>query len=149
MSKSTQVYEYFLRAKPEQVWSALTKPEVTEKYFFGTRVELEAKPGGKLEYRLPNGMLMMDGQVKAAEPKAKLVASWRIHYDPSARGETSTVTWQLEPRGDYATKLTLTHELEEAPNTAESVGEGGWSLVLSALKTLLETNAPLQVGPPD
>lgn len=144
---TTQTYETFLRATPEQVWDAITKPEHTEHYFFGTRVSLDPKPGGMIAYRMPDGSPVVDGEVKSITPGKELVHTWRAHYDPTAKGEVSTVTWRIEPLGE-ATKLTAIHELAEAPHTAANVGSGGWSLVLSSMKTLLETGRPLAVGRP-
>lgn len=144
MSSTQQTYEIFVRATPEATWAAITQPESTERYFFGTRVEMALEPEGAVRYA-GHGMTMVDGQVLAVEPGASLTTSWRVHYDPSCAGEESTVTWRVEPRGE-ATKLTVVHELAGAPNTAKNVGKDGWSLVLSGLKTLLETGAPLEVA---
>ena len=71
--------------------------------------------------------------------------TWRALYDPETASEPfSRVTWEIEPQEGGVTKLTVVHDqLEAAPKTAESVA-GGWSYVLSGLKTLLETGEPLQ-----
>jgi hypothetical protein len=94
---------------------------------------------------VPGGPLLVDGEVTAARAPAELRHSWRVHFDPRCAGEVSEVTWRIERRGE-ATKLTLIHELASAPATAENVGSDGWSMVLSGLKTLLETGEPLAVG---
>lgn len=138
-----QTYELFIRATPQQVWDAITRPEHTERYFFGTHVSLT---GERIEYRAGDA-LMVDGEILRAEPGRELATTWRVHYDPSCAGEVSTVTWRIEPRGE-ATKLTAIHELGAAPHTAKNVGSDGWSLVLSGMKTLLETGAPLVVARP-
>jgi uncharacterized protein YndB with AHSA1/START domain len=137
-----QVYELFFRATPDRVWSAMTRPEDTEQYFFGTRVAVDQRKGGAIRWAMADGMLMVDGEVQSVRPQEELVHTWRIHYDPTAAGEVSTVTWRLEPRGPV-TKVTLTHDLDGAPATGKSVSTDGWSLVLSGLKTLVETGAPL------
>jgi uncharacterized protein YndB with AHSA1/START domain len=147
MTHSTeQTYETFLRASPDQVWDALTNPEHTERYFFGTRISIEPRAGGAIAYRLPDGALMVDGEIQSIRPGTELVHTWRSHYDPSSAGEVSKVTLRLEPRGD-ATKLTVIHDLASAPRTAKGVASEGWSTVLSSMKTLLETGAPLSIGP--
>jgi hypothetical protein len=57
------------------------------------------------------------------------------------------VTWEIEPQEGGYCKLTVTHDrLEGAPKTAASVSDGGWMMVLSGLKTLLETGEPLASG---
>lgn len=145
MTTSTQTYETFFRASPAAVWEAITSPEQTEKYFFGTRIALEPREGGRMAYAAGPATLV-DGEVRAITVGQRLVTTWRVHYDPSCAGEVSEVEWRLEPRGE-ATLLVATHRLEGAPNTARNVGTEGWSVVLSGMKTLLETGAPLVVAP--
>ncbi|MBX7192785.1 MAG: SRPBCC domain-containing protein [Sandaracinaceae bacterium] len=142
---STQTYETFLRATPEAVWAAMTSPEQTEIYFFGSRVALEPRVGGRLVYTAGPAALV-DGEVLALEPRHRLVTTWRVQYDPACAGEVSEVEWLLEARGE-ATRLLVTHRLASAPNTAKNVGSEGWSVVLSGMKTLLETGKPLVIAP--
>ena len=79
-----------------------------------------------------------------SDPPRRLVHTWRSVYDPDLAAETPTrVTWENEPQPSGVSKLTVVHdELKNAPKTAEHVS-GGWSFILSSLKTLLETGAPL------
>lgn len=142
-----QVYELFIRTTPEKLWQAITDPAFTRQYFFGTAVSAELRAGGAIVYTFPDGSTAVDGVVAEAEPPRRLVHTWNIRYDAALAKETSRVTWLIEPWGD-ACKLTATHELDGAPGTAKSIGTNGWSLVLSGLKTLLETGAPLVVTPP-
>jgi uncharacterized protein YndB with AHSA1/START domain len=139
---TTQVYNVFIKATPEQIWEAITEPEFTEKYFYGARIETS---GGRRVSRGPNGELWGDEPILESEPPRRLVHQWRSQYDPElAAEEPSRVTWEIEPQdGGYAL-LTVTHDqLEGAPKTAESVSGPGWMMVLSGLKTLLETGKPL------
>ena len=87
---------------------------------------------------------LVDGEVLEASPPTKLVTTWRALYDPDTAKEPHTrVSWEIQPAGDGIVQLTVVHDgLEDAPKTAESVA-GGWSYVLSGLKTVLETGAPL------
>jgi uncharacterized protein YndB with AHSA1/START domain len=73
------------------------------------------------------------------------VHGWRSTYSPElAVEEPSRVTWEVEPQENGTTLLTVTHDqLEGAPKTAASVSGPGWMMVLSGLKTLLETGKPL------
>ena len=142
---TTQTYETFFRASPAAVWAAITSPEQSEQYFFGTRVALEARVGGRLVYTAGPATLV-DGEVLALEAGQRLVTTWRVHYDPSCAGEVSEVEWKLEARGE-ATRLLVTHRLDRAPNTAKNVGSEGWSVVLSGMKTLIETGKPLVLAP--
>ena len=145
-AQTTQVYSVFIRATPEQVWDAITKPEFTTRYFHGTRIESTFEPGAPyLSLAGDGGETLVDGEVLESDPPRMLKHTWRALYDPETASEPfSRVTWEIEAQEGGVTKLTVIHDqLEAAPKTAESVA-GGWSYVLSGLKTLLETGEPLQ-----
>jgi uncharacterized protein YndB with AHSA1/START domain len=136
---STQVYSVFIRATPEQIWDAITKPEFSEQYFYGARIEVK---GGRRYSKV--GEMAWDEEVLEEDPPSKLVHRFTAAYDPDMAAEdASRVTWEIEPQDGGITKLTVVHDqLESAPKTAESVA-GGWMYILSGLKTLLETGKPL------
>jgi uncharacterized protein YndB with AHSA1/START domain len=140
-AQTTQVYSVFIKATPEQIWDAITKPEFTHKYFFGSHVTVTAD-----EYRSVNGEGndLVRGRVLEIDPPRRLVHSWLALYDPETAAEDdSRVSWEIEAQDGGYSKLTFVHDqLEGAPKTAASVA-GGWSFVLSGLKTLLETGEPL------
>jgi len=138
---TTQVYQLFIKATPEQIWDAITNSEKTPKYFFASRVELA---DGRRRAFGPDGSLWGDEEILEMDPPRRLVHGWRGLYDPAfAEEETSRVTWEIEPQEGGYSKLTLVHDrLEGAPKTAASVA-GGWMLVLSGLKTLVETGEGL------
>ena len=143
--QTTQVYSVFIRATPEEVWDAITRPEFTTKYFFGSSVESTWEAGAPLEgWTADHSMQLVDGKIIEADRPRLLRHSWRALYDPETAAEQhSRVTWEIEEQDGGVTKLTVVHdELEAAPRTAESVA-GGWMFVLSGLKTLLETGEPL------
>ena len=144
--QATQVYAVFIRATPEQVWDAITKPEFTMRYFHGTRIESTFEPGAPYLSLAGDGdETLVDGEVLESDPPRMLKHTWRALYDPETASEPfSRVTWEIEAQEGGVTKLTVVHDqLEAAPKTAASVA-GGWSYVLSGLKTLLETGEPLQ-----
>jgi len=152
----TQVYRVFIKAKPQAIWDAITQPEWAEKYGYGCRVEYDLRPGGA--YRALASRPMKDhgapdviivGEVVEADPPRKLVQTWHPIWDPREAAEAVTrLTWEItEEQG--VCKLTVTHDVTGAPWVAAMVaGEmkdagGGWSWVLSDLKTLLETGKAL------
>ena len=147
MTQTTvQVYQVFIRATPEQIWEAITKPEFTAKYFHGSLVESAFVPGAKYQgWSTDHSQLWVDGVVEEADPPHKLVHGWRALYDPeTAVEEPSRVSWEIEQQDGGYCKLTVVHDrLEGAPKTAASVSGAGWMFVLSGLKTLLETGEPL------
>jgi uncharacterized protein YndB with AHSA1/START domain len=137
---TTQVYAVFIRATPEQVWDAITKPAFTERYFHGVRIEVR---DGRRYSAMRD--IAWDEEVLEEDPPRRLVHRWVSYYDDEmAAEEPSRVTWEIEPQEDGTTLLTLVHDqLEGAPKTAEGVCGTGWMYVLSGLKTLLETGQPL------
>lgn len=143
--ETTQVYRVFIKASAQQVWDAITKPEFTTRYFHGARVDTTAKKGASLRYYGPDDSLWGDDVILEADPPHKLVATWTALWDPdTANEEPSRVTWEIDERDGGMCLLTVVHDrLEGAPNTAAKVGGEGWMMVLSGLKTLLETGEPL------
>jgi uncharacterized protein YndB with AHSA1/START domain len=145
-NESRLVYELFLRTSPEKLWQALTDGDMTPNYFFGTRVKSSFQPGAPIVFEMPDGAPAVSGKIVEATTGQRLTHTWKTEYDPALRDELSTVTYVIEPRGT-ASKLTVTHDVSSAPKTAQHVGVGqdGWSVVLSSLKTLLETGTPLEL----
>ena len=143
---ATQIYRLFIRTTPTTLWDAITTPEFTVKYFYGSAVDTEGVPDGRFHYHSPDGtQLWSDGTVLEWDPPRRLVHTWRSLYQPEARDEpASRVTWEIDERDGYCL-LTVVHDrLDESPITAENVGGEGWMLILSGLKTLLETGQPMQ-----
>jgi uncharacterized protein YndB with AHSA1/START domain len=140
-AQTTQVYRVFIKATPEAVWEAITKPEFTSQYFHG--VTIETTPEERFSYQ--GGELRNTVEVLEYDPPRRLVHGWVSYYDPEmAAEEPSRVTWEIEPQEGGYSLLTLVHDrLEGAPKTAEGVSGAGWMMVLSGLKTLLETGEPL------
>jgi uncharacterized protein YndB with AHSA1/START domain len=139
---TTQVYRVFIKATPEQIWEAIVSPEFTQRYFHGARVENTAERHRSLS---PDGDVWGDSATREFEPPRRLVHGWRSMYDEElAAEEESRVTWEIETQEGGYCMLTVTHDqLEGAPKTAASVAGAGWMMVLSGLKTLLETGEPL------
>ena len=140
-AQATQVYQVFIKATPEAIWEAMTKPEFTSRYFHG--VTVETTPEERRSYQ--GSELKNVVEVLEHEPPRRLVHSWVSYYDPElAAEEPSRVSWEIELQEGGYSLLTVTHDrLEGAPKTAESVSGTGWMMVLSGLKTLLETGEPL------
>jgi uncharacterized protein YndB with AHSA1/START domain len=155
----TQVYRVYIRTTPQAIWDAITKPEWSQRYGYGGSVEIDLRPGGAFRALASDEMravgapeVAVDGEVIEADPPRKLVQTWRMRMDDNLAAEGFTrLTYEIEERADGVTKLTVIHDLEGAPQLAnllsggsESTGAGGgWSWVLSDLKSLLETGDPL------
>jgi uncharacterized protein YndB with AHSA1/START domain len=142
---TTQVYQVFIKASPEQIWDAITKPEFTTRYFYGSAVDSTLEPGSPfVSWTSDRSQKLVDGEVLESERPRRLSHTWRALYDEETAAEPhSRVSWEIEPQEGGVTRLTVVHDrLEAAPKTALSVA-GGWPFVLSGLKTLLETGEPL------
>jgi uncharacterized protein YndB with AHSA1/START domain len=162
---ATQIYRVYIKATPQAIWNAITDPEWTQRYGYGGRGELELRPGGAYRGLTSEAMRSMgapdvgvDGEVIEVDPPHKLVQTWRMLMDQDLAAEGFTrLTYEIAEAAGGVTKLTVIHELEGAPKLAllmsggmEDQGAGGgWSWVLSGLKTLLETGAPLDTHPHD
>ena len=140
-AQATQVYQVFIKATPEAIWDAITKPEFTSKYFHG--VTIETTPEERRSYH--DSELKNVGEVMEYDPPRRLVHGWQSRYNPEFADEPeSRVTWEIERQEGGYCLLTVTHDqLEGSPKTAESVSGTGWMMVLSGLKTLLEVGQPL------
>lgn len=138
MSTNTtkHVYEIILNTTPEGVWRALTDGKVTEKYFFGSRVESKWTAGSSYRYVDTQGTLSSDGKIVEIDPQSHLKMTWVPAWLPGTA--PSTLSWDLQAL-DSLTLLTLTHsDIDDA--TFDSAGmHVGWIFVLSSMKTLLET----------
>jgi uncharacterized protein YndB with AHSA1/START domain len=156
---TTQVYRVYIKATPQAIWDAITKPEWTERFGYGGRVEYQLRPGGAYRAFTSEEMrahgapeLAIDGEVIEADPPRKLVQTWRMLMDAGMAAEGFTrLTYEIAERDGGLSRLTVIHELGGAPRLAallagewedEGAG-GGWSFVLSSLKTLLETGDSL------
>jgi uncharacterized protein YndB with AHSA1/START domain len=137
-----KVFEIYIKTTPERLWEAITNPEMRQKYTFGVRVESDWRPGSRYEGSAGSGtvspsMKIMEGENLEVDPPRRLVQSFRALWSDDVKREgTSRVTWEIERVGDSC-RLTVTHDqLREGAN-----GElyGGWPMILSGLKTLLET----------
>jgi uncharacterized protein YndB with AHSA1/START domain len=152
---TTQVFRIYIKATPQAIWDAITKPEWTQRYGYRGVAEYELRPGGKYRALAPAEMqamgmpeVVVDGEVLEADPPRKLVQTWRALWDEEIASEGPTrVTFDIEEDDEGFTRVTVTHELEGAPMHAAQVtslaklheGGGGWAWILSDLKTLLET----------
>ncbi len=133
-----KIFEIYIKTSPERLWEAITDPDIRSKYSFGTHAESDWTAGASLRVTHPraDGPLG-EGEILESGPPRRLVQTMRALWSDDVRGEgTSRVTWEIEPVGDSC-RLVVTHDqLREGAN-AELYG--GWPMILSGLKTWLET----------
>jgi uncharacterized protein YndB with AHSA1/START domain len=134
-----KVFEIYIKATPERVWEAITTPEIRARYNFGAGVTSDWTPGSRHEMAHPKvpGGLLGDGVNLEVDPPRRLVQTMNALWGEDVKSEgTSRVTWEVEPVGDSC-RVTVTHDqLREGANDQLY---GGWPMILSGLKTWLET----------
>ncbi len=137
-----RVFEIYIKTTPERCWEAITDPDIRAKYNFGASVNSEWKPGSPLSLSSPNApSLLGDGEVVEVDPPRRLVHTMRALWSDDVRDEGfSRVTWEIEPVGDSC-RLTVTHD--QLREGAHPELYGGWPMILSGLKTWLETGEQL------
>jgi len=157
-STTVQINRIYIKATPQAIWDAITRPEWTEKYGYGGRVDYDLRPGGSFRSISDAAMqqagmpaCLVDGEVIEADEPHRLVLNWRMLMDPEIAAEGFTrLTYEIKEWDGFCS-LTVTHELEDAPKLAMIVGGvfegegagGGHAWILSDLKSLLETGGPL------
>ena len=143
-----QVFEVYIRTKPETLWAAITQPEFTKLYFMDAELRSDLKVGSRMAYCLPDGDAITDGKIIEIEPQRRLVQTWVGLVPPeSERDPESKVTWEITQLGDTCL-LRVVHE-HYAGVTRTSTGTAhGWNIIFSGLKTLLETGSPLHIPSP-
>jgi uncharacterized protein YndB with AHSA1/START domain len=139
MAESRFLYVTYIRTSPDKLWTALTDPEFTRKYWSGVRAESEWRAGAPWRLVLPDGRVADTGEIVEADPPRRLVIKWRNEFRPELKEEGySRCTMEIEPL-DGAVKLTVTHAIEHPQSKLIEAVSGGWPAVLSNLKSLLET----------
>jgi uncharacterized protein YndB with AHSA1/START domain/DNA-binding transcriptional ArsR family regulator len=163
-SPMEKVFEIYIKTTPERLWKAITDPEIRSKYNFGAGVRSDWTPGSRLEVGTPKGggLLLGEGEVLVVDPPRRLVHTMRALWSDDVKSEGfSRVTWEIEPvdaafarghtsaafarsdvpPGGDSCRLTVTHDqLREGANEELY---GGWPMILSGLKTWLETGQSL------
>jgi len=137
-SPMEKVFEIYIRTTPESLWEAITDGEARSKYNFGARVASEWTQGSRYELSAGDGAVpLCEGENLEVDPPRRLVQSANFLWSDDVKREgTSRITWEIEQVEDSC-RLTVTHDqLREGANDELY---GGWPMILSGLKTWLET----------
>jgi uncharacterized protein YndB with AHSA1/START domain/biotin operon repressor len=133
-----KVFEIYIKTTPERLWEAIIDGDTRSKYHFGTRTSSDWTTGSHYQQTAREGTLVLsEGENLEVDPPRRLVQSMQAMWGEDVKSEgTSRVTWEIQPVGDSC-RLTVTHDqLREGANDQIY---GGWPMILSGLKTLLET----------
>jgi uncharacterized protein YndB with AHSA1/START domain len=132
------VFETYIKTTPERLWEAITDPEMRAKYSFGVRTDSDWAPGSPYKASVPGVIDIAEGENLEVDPPRRLVQSFRALWSDDVKSAgSSRVTWEIEPVGSSC-RLRVTHD--QLADDANSELYGGWPMILSGLKTLLETD---------
>lgn len=141
-NKAEFVYVTYINSTAEKVFKALTAPEMTRKYWAHLNVS-DWKVGSPWKHEDANdGTIHLVGKVIESDPPRRLVISWAFPADKDSEAKHTRVTFLVEP-GPNAVRLTVMHEDLEPGSDMEKGIRRGWPVVLSNLKTLLETGSSM------
>jgi DNA-binding transcriptional ArsR family regulator len=137
-----KVFEIYIKTTPEQLWEAITDSEMRQAYSFGVGVQSDWTPGSHYEATHPAaGITISEGENLEVDPPNRLVQSFNALWGDDVKSEgTSRVTWEIEQVADSC-RLIVTHD--QLRDGANDQLFGGWPMILSGLKTLLETGETL------
>ena len=140
MSKAEFVYVTTI----DKLWQALTAGEITRRYWFGIKARSSYERGTPWRLVAPDGRVFDSGEVLESDPPRHLAISWRHELDPALRAEgLSRASYSLEANGDMV-KSTVVHSSDASPSKLVEAVSQGWPLVLSSLKSLMETGQSLE-----
>lgn len=141
MEKPAHVYKTYVNATAAKVWRAITDPDQTAQYFYGTRVDSEWEVGSAITYHYPDGTLASDGQILSIDPPKRIEMTFRPLWDENLKAEGAVrEVWSISEVNGM-TELTI--ELYDiGARTLEEFKEG-LPYIISGLKSLVETGQPL------
>ncbi len=136
----TLVATIVIEATPERVWQAIVDPEQSRRWFFGGLVRSDWQVGASIEWVDADGASLIAGEITALEEGVRLAHTFSATWSPeTAADPISAYEWLLEPLGEGLTRVTVTHTGVPAGTAPENQVDGGTSLVISSLKTFVET----------
>ena len=137
------VYTTYITSTPQKVWDAITTPEFARQYWGHGNVS-DWKPGSKWEMVRADGGVQMTGEVLESRPPSRLVLSWVSPENLGNKSEYSRVTFQIEATGPVV-RLDVVHDQLKAGSEMSRGISKGWPMVLSGLKSFLETGTAADI----
>jgi uncharacterized protein YndB with AHSA1/START domain len=138
---SMTMFEIYIKTTPERLWEAITSEQMRKRYSFGVGTVSDWTKGSEYRSSVPGVIDIASGENLEVDPPRRLVQSFNALWSEEVKGEgTSRVTWEIEPVGTSC-RLRVTHD--QLSEDANNELYGGWPMILSGLKTLLETGEDL------
>jgi len=143
MDPIDHVYTVFIKAPPERVWQAITDGDDTIRYYYGTRVVSDWAAGAPIRYDYPDGSVAADGEIMAIDSGREVTMTFHPRWSPEIDAEGPVrMTWSVDGTDDGGSRLTVTSALVPGSRT-DAEFRDGVAFIVSGLKTLVETGAPL------
>ena len=140
-SHGTAVFEIYIKTTPDRLWEAITDPEMRAKYSFGVSTTSDWTQGSSYTAGVPGVVDIGEGENLEVDPPNRLVQTFTALWSDEVKAVgPSRVTWEIRKVGDSC-QLTVIHD--QLPIEASGELYGGWPMILSGLKTLLETGEHL------
>ena len=140
-SHGTAVFEIYIKTTPERLWEAITDPEMRAKYSFGVAINSDWTQGSTYSSGVPGVIEIAEGENVEVDPPNRLVQTMTALWSDEVKAVgQSRVTWEIRKVGDSC-QLTVIHD--QLPIDVSGELYGGWPMILSGLKTLLETGEHL------
>jgi uncharacterized protein YndB with AHSA1/START domain len=140
-STGTAVFEIYIKTTPERLWEAITDPEMRAKYSFGVATASDWTAGSSYSSGVPGVIDIAEGENVEVDPPNRLVQTMTALWSDEVKAVgPSRVTWEIRRVGDSC-QLTVIHD--QLPVDVSDELYGGWPMILSGLKTLLETGEHL------
>jgi uncharacterized protein YndB with AHSA1/START domain len=138
---TSAVFEIYIKTTPERLWEAITDPDLRARYTFGVRVESDWAEGSTYTSLVPGAVDIATGENIEVDPPHRLVQTMNALWSDDVKAEgTSRITWEIQQVADSC-RLTVVHDQLRPGANGEIYG--GWPMILSGLKTLLETGENL------
>ncbi len=135
-------FEIYIKTSPARLWEAITDGEMRKRYSFGVGVESDWTQGSEYRAGVPGVVDISSGENVEVDPPRRLVQTFTALWSEDVKRQgTTRVTWEIEPVGEDSCRLQVTHDQLEPDANSEIFG--GWPMILSGLKTLLETGEDL------
>ena len=149
MAVQDTVYVTYIRTTPEKLWEALTDGAFTRSYFFGRRVESDWRKGSTVTYYMEDGTVDVQGTILEVDPPNLVRFTWRVMWLEEYRAlPEAIVTFRIDRLGEIVRLTMIEAHPEPIDEKYLEGGRFGWPIIMSGLKTLLETGAPLPAFDP-
>lgn len=137
------IYTTYIKTTPEKLWTAITNPEFARQYWGGNANFSDWKKGSKWQHEDTNNnnAVRVTGEVLESTPPKRLVLTW---FDPANTADSSRVTFEIEPVADMVC-LNIIHGDFKAGSVMAGKVSMGWPLVLSSMKSFLETGKAIDI----